>query len=437
MSTFSNFWNSCEEDFTRQWINLAEQLNQQLFEVKTDETIATSDIVRDFSNLFEQMNDDVNSNNRRSYCKVLFEYCELTQDWQNWGEWAETEISIGAGSDAPWLYYGLGRYLEEIGQLKKSIDYHQSGIAASQQTGDSLFLACNHLGAGIALQRYDKPKDAESHLIQALELFKAQSKTPLYLQAQTLVNLGSYYDRVSQGNDAIKCYQESAQILQRIGNYFDLGRILYSLGIAYLNLNQLIEAEQVFLEAKQLCIDNNNLYVLALNLYGIGWLEYKKGNFEDSQNYLEESIRQFKQVTKSGLEAVQLSFPEIEGNIYLVACAAYSKGSKPNFEAAEKYLEQAEKSYRRLDYAEVKLLNVLANRARIYEYSERWSAAISAFSELLVEGKRLNSTRIIADAAVHLTRIYQKKPASFTEWVGLIQKLGLSGISILAKKYFR
>lgn len=427
-------WNSCEEDICQHWIAIAEQLDEQLFEEKNDKAVSTAEIIADFRDLFDQMSADVNSSNRRSYCKALFNYCELTQDWRDWGDWTQKEIAKGVGTDAPWLYYGLGRYLEEIGQLQKSIDYHQAGISASEKAGNKMLLACNHLGSGIALQRYNKPDDAEYHLLQALELFKQQNH--LYLQAHTLVNLGSCYDRFAQSQKAIARYQQSAAILRKIGNYFDLGRILYSLGIAHLNLNQLKEAEKVFMEAQQLCDNTKNLYFLALTFYGIGWLEYKKSNFRNSQNYLENSLRQLKQAKQSGIAAIQLSFPEIEGNIYVLAAAAYSKGNEPNFEAAEKYLEQAETAYLQLDYADQKLLNVLANKARLYEYSQNWSAAGSEFLKLLAEGKRCKFIKTIADAAIHLVYIYYKKRASLIEWIRLLQKLGLLGLWGLAKGYF-
>jgi tetratricopeptide (TPR) repeat protein len=426
LQNYLDLWDSSNNIWTNNWLTKAQKLTDQLFSNQREKSESVTEIIVQLREIFEQMNYDVNVENRRSYCRVIFDYCELTQDWRDWGNWTQQEIELGVGTDAPWLYYGLGRYLEEIGQLQKSIDYHQAGIAASQEAEDQMFLACNHLGAGIALQRYNQPDDAESHLFQALKLFKQQKH--LYLQAHTLVNLGSLYDRFEQSKRAIIPYQESASILRTVGNYFDLGRILYSLAIAHLNLNQLTEAETVFSEAKQLCKDTENWYFLALNYYGIGWLEYKCNNFKKSQHYLEKSLRQIKKAKELGIGASQLSFPEIEGNIYVLAAAAYSKGSEPNFEAAQRYLEQAELAYNQLDYAEEKLLNVLANRARISEYSENWTKAIATFSELLKEGKRLNSQKKMGDAATHLVRIYRKKSASFWEWVKLLNQLEFFGI---------
>jgi tetratricopeptide (TPR) repeat protein len=430
IQSYLNLWDDSPDIWSENWVKQAQPLNEQLFNNHRENSQSITEIIENLREIFEQMIYDVNAQNRRSYCQVIFYYCELTQDWRDWGNWTQQEIAQGVGEDAPWLYYGLGRYLEETGKLQESIKYHQTGILASEKAQDQMFLACNHLGAGISLQRYNKPDDAEYHLLQALDLFKQQNH--LYLQAHTLVNLGSSYDRFDNSKQAIICYQESAEILLKIGNYFDLGRILYSLGIAHLHLNQLTDAKLVLLEAKKLCQSNNNLYFLALNFYGLGWLKYKQGKFKNAQNLLEYSIKQFNKAKELGV--FQLSFPESEGNIFVLTAAAYSKGLEPDFAAAETYLKLAETAYNRLDYAEMKLLNVLANRARIYEYSENWNEAISVFLELLYKGKRLKSMKTIADASSHLVFIYNKKSSSLIEWLKLLSKLGFSGIIGLLKK---
>ncbi len=431
IQNYLNLWDDSADIWSENWVKQAHPLNDKLFSNHRENSESTTEIILQLQEIFEQMIDDVNTENRRSYCQVIFNYCELTQDWRSFGEWVKAEIALKVEEDAPWLYYYLGRYLEETGKLKDSIDYHLLGIKESGKVEDKMFLACNHLGAGISLQRYNKPDDAEYHLLQALDLFKQQNH--LYLQAHTLVNLGSSYDRFDQSKQAIICYEDSADILRKIHNYFDLGRILYSLGIAHLHLNQLTEAKLVLLEAKQLCQDNNNLYFFALTLYGIGWLEYKQGNFKDAQKLLENSMTEFTKAKELGV--FPLSFPESEGNLYILAAASYSKGSEVNFAAAEKYLNLAETAYNQLDYPEMKLLNVLANRGRLYEYSANWQEAIATFSALLKEGKRLNSPNTIQDAATHLVYIYYKKSASFSQWFKLLNQLGFLGLKSLIKRF--
>ncbi|QEI42653.1 hypothetical protein BMF77_03264 [Dolichospermum sp. UHCC 0315A] len=54
-------------------------------------------------------------------------------------------------------------------------------------------------------------------------------------------------------------------------------------------------------------------------------------------------------------------------------------------------LNQAEKFYQQIDFNEKKIANVLANKARIYEYSEDWNNSIHAFLQLLETAKRIGS----------------------------------------------
>ncbi|MBO1058109.1 MAG: tetratricopeptide repeat protein [Dolichospermum sp. JUN01] len=334
-----------------------------------------------------------------------------------------------------WLYCALGRYLEEKGQFTESFKNHKKGIFASIVFEDEEFLAFNHLGAGITLQRSQKPKEAEWHLLQALDLFKQQNN--LYQRANTLVNLGSYYDRFNEGNKAISSYLESASILRSLGNSFDLGRILYSLGIAYLNVNNLEEAELTFIEGKDVSEGTGNLYFLSLMFYGLGWLEYKRGNFDESRSLLEEAMTKFNETKESTSLTIEAAYPESEGNIYLLAAAVAMKGEKHDVSAAYTYLNKAENFYEQIDFNQKKLANVLANKARIYEFLQNWNNAIHAFSELLQTGKNIKSMNTIADASVHLVRIHIKKSASLVEWLKLIEKLGFYGTMALLKVLFK
>ena len=120
----------------------------------------------------------------------------------------------------------------------------------------------------------------------------------------------------TSGNKAISSYLESASILRSLGNSFDLGRILYSLGIAYLNVNNLEEAELTFIEGKDVSEGTGNLYFLSLMFYGLGWLEYKRGNFDESRSLLEEAMTKFNETKESTSLTIEAAYPESEGNIY-------------------------------------------------------------------------------------------------------------------------
>lgn len=425
------FLKSCDDDFSNHWVKQADKYNQMLFGNNNAKNIDINQVIQDFRAVFDNINDDVNSINQRKFCKALFYYCEISQDYRDWGNWIQQEISKGVDKDGSWLYCALGRYLEENGKFTESFKYHQQGILVSIEFNDQEFLAFNYLGAGITLQRSQKSKEAEWHLQQALDLFQEQNN--LYQQANTLLNLGSCYDRFEQGKKAISSYLEAADILRNLGNIFDLGRVLYSLGVAYLNVGDLAEAESTFIEGKEVSESTGNLYFLSLIFYGLGWLEYKKGNFDESRNLLETAITKFTKTKETTSGFTQAAYPESEGTIYLLAGAVAMKGNQPDFAAAYTYLDKAEELFMQIDFNENKLANVLANKARIYEYSGDWDNAIRSFLKLLKIAKKGKYLNTAADAGVHLVRIHRKKSANLWEWLVLIKNLGFYGMMALIK----
>lgn len=368
------------------------------------------------------------------FCQAIFDYCEMSLDWREVGNWLKEELDrIDLNPDnndqnIAWLYFAYGRYLEETGKLNLSLQYHQRGIEVSQVNNDELHLALNSLGCGVTLQRFTEDTDIKKAIIyleQALFIFNKLDN--FYQQSNTLLNLGSCYDRLEQWENSIQSYQQSIQILEKLNNRFDFGRVLYSLGIVYLRNNNFKKAEEVFHKGQQFCEETQNIYYRSLIYYGMGWLEYIKNNFETAQNYLEIALIEFTKYKEESLKTSQVSFFETEGNLYILAGASYCKTQPIDQVKVNNYLNKAESAFKQLDHFELKLMNVLANRARLHEYQKNWDEAINLFSELFEKGKRFRKRKIMSDAIVHLVRIYQQNNSSVIEWITLIFRVGLLG----------
>lgn len=272
----------------------------------------------------------INNTNRLSFCKDFFDYCEMSQDWKSVGSLLSREISdlknelvSASKEEESWLYFAYGRYLEETGQLEQSLDYHRKGIALCKEIKHTTNLALNSLGAGISLQRYSSQEDIETalpYLKYAVEVFNSTNK---YQQANSLMNLGSCYDRLEQGNRSIQAYISCIEILERLNNRFDLGRAYYSLGMAYINCKQLGKAKKSFIEGQSCCEESSNAYYLSLIHYGYGLLAYRERRYRASQEILKKSIHGFNQYLEDYTVATKTSFYEIEGNLYLLAAASH------------------------------------------------------------------------------------------------------------------
>jgi tetratricopeptide (TPR) repeat protein len=366
--------------------------------------------IRGSNRLFDKLIETVNENNRLEYCKVLFHYCEMSQDWRQVGFWLEREIidfessRQGKISNAAWLYFAYGRYLEESGKLTQAAQRHLQGIDESEKYNDRLSLGLNKLGMGITMQRFDEKKDvrqASCYLIEAIDLFENNP----YQKANGLMNLGSCYDRLGEFDKAIESYLKCISILESLGNQFDLGRAFYSLGIAYIHKNELDNSDNAFSKGIEKCISSENLYFLAQNHYGFGWLEYKRGKFKESQKFLETAITEFNAYKSDCFGTGLSSFFENEGNIYLMASASYCKVEPVETEIVEYYLGRAKTAYQQIEHNDNKLNQVLANRARLYEAQKKWKAASGLFFELLVKGGARGDRKLVLNASKHLLDI--------------------------------
>lgn len=122
----------------------------------------------------------------------------------------------------------------------------------------------------------DESKDYEQG-ISVLE--KAEKKFPK--NTQIMYYLGNLYDRVGKPNKTISKMREVIELDQN--HFHALNYLSYTLAE---NGNDLDEAEQLALRA--LDLQPNNAYILDT----VGWVYYKKGNFEESIRYLEAAFKQ-------------------------------------------------------------------------------------------------------------------------------------------------
>ena len=418
-----------ERTVATHWITLAQQVSQELYGCRDFQAIA------EMRELFTQMTEDIrrgvaDEKTTLEYCRVVLTYCDLSNDWRDWSTWAQQVMGRVNSHDRVWLLYGQGRYLEEIGKLRESLMYHSDGLALCESLSienvqfPSHWIGMHWMGMGIVLQRSNRLRDAGHHLQRAVDVFEEEQDT--YQQANALANLASCQDRCGKHASAISRYGEAVALLREIDNRFDLCRILYSLGIAYMRGNQPYLARDAFLESQELGSTTGNYYFLALNYYGMAWLQYRLGDLDKAKHELEEGFRAFEQAIRLDPAAARPSFPEIQGNMYLLSGAIYARG--PDYDIASHYLDQAEHSYQQLDHHDNLLLKVLANQARVYEHSGNLEEAERLFFRLVENSKHLRSLLTCGDGGVHLVRIYQRRQAGIAEWAKLIWQLGLYGL---------
>jgi|GEM_PF-3842560 len=242
-------YNESFKNLSEQWLKKANEFNRKIFieNSKIEDFNKEIRLIKDKNCVFDKLISTDNKKHRIASCQAIFNYCEMSQDWRVLGIWLKQEIDQleiqevrkDCNQNVAWLYFAYGRYLEETGKFSQSSEFHKKGIEISKKHNDFLHLALNKLGIGIALQRFTKTHDiqkAVEYLVQATDFFRVNNF--LYQESNSLMNLGSCYDRLGKDNNAIESYEKSIDILKKLNNQFDLGRAYYSLGIVHVRNTQ-------------------------------------------------------------------------------------------------------------------------------------------------------------------------------------------------------
>lgn len=422
------------EIWANHWLKKTREYNQS---VEHD-----SQSIRDLQELFEQLIDGhtaLVASTRRDYCCQMLFYCDLTNDWRVWPQWAESLLPAASPEDKVWLLHGVARYYSEYDRYDESFAAHAEGIELCDQVGQagdgrstSYWRAAHFTGMSIVLQRKGDYDRALAYSRRSVAIFEELGET--YRHAYALANLASCHERKADHGPAIAHYLDAIELLKEIDNQFELGMVYYSLGISYTFDNQAIEAAEAFDRSIELCSQSRNLHQLSNAYYGRAMLNYRLGRFDQSKADMERSFRTFQEANRDWPSIYASAFPVTQGNKFLFAGALYVKTGE--LETALTYLHRAEEFYRLSEANEVHLAKVDANRARVYErYGDLtgdYGRAEERFVQLVETGKHLHSPSMVGDAAVHLVRIYRKRRASLAEWVRLMRRLGLKGVTGLA-----
>lgn len=257
-------------------------------------------------------------------CEIFYRYCEITNTWNYWVNWAQMAIEKKIYSYEGLLYYGLGRSFEEYDNLEKSGIYHRQGIYYSKRDNNKQMLALNCFGLGIVLYRINSSR-SKDFLKIACKLFK-QNNEPYYLGC-AYSDLGGYYyrkknlqkkDHLFEGTHFLskiirilskiirRCKlitRNSVNSIQSIAFYFmaiithkkksycwDMDRILYSLGCAFLDLKVIrCLSYYIFKSAEKIAIENNSNRYFALTQYGLGKYYYQRGEYNSALKYLQNA----------------------------------------------------------------------------------------------------------------------------------------------------
>jgi tetratricopeptide (TPR) repeat protein len=108
--------------------------------------------------------------------------------------------------------------------------------------------------------------------------------------ARALGDLASVLDLEGDAEQAIPLYEESADLLRRLGLEYELGTVLSNLGVCQMSLGRLDEAERLYAEAVELCRKSGRDEQLAISLFNLGRMSMLQGRPEAAGERFEEAL---------------------------------------------------------------------------------------------------------------------------------------------------
>jgi tetratricopeptide (TPR) repeat protein len=169
-------------------------------------------------------------------------------------------------------YYNIGTVYYEMGDMEKAEVNFKKAISLSNDAD-----AHSHYYLGNIYRDRGKPDDAFAEWQKAASMYEK-----FYLPRYEMAN---YYFINGRIEDAIKEYKT---IIAIEPDNPDFASIYANLGFLLIDTDKLDEAEKSFKKGREVNQDKGKDFYFQ---DGIGWLSYKKGNYKEAIEMLEESMK--------------------------------------------------------------------------------------------------------------------------------------------------
>ncbi|MBI5749428.1 MAG: tetratricopeptide repeat protein [Nitrospinae bacterium] len=168
-------------------------------------------------------------------------------------------------------YYNIGLLYYEKGDMEKAEANFKKSISLSNKDAHS------HYYLGNIYRERGKLDDAFAEWQRATSMYEK-----FYLPRYEMAN---YYFMNGKIEDAIKEYKT---IINIEPDNPDFASIYANLGFLLIDTNKPDEAEKTFKKGREINKDKEKDFYF---LDGLGWLNYKKGNYEESIKILEDAVK--------------------------------------------------------------------------------------------------------------------------------------------------
>lgn len=176
---------------------------------------------------------------------------------------------------------------------RDALYYAREAIKQSSSAGDKKRLALAYINAGTVLRNTGASDKALDYFFNAINLTETMNLPKI--KADALHKISVTFLLIRDFDDALQYGKEEVLIWKEMHDNYGLSKAKNALGLIYLNLNRLEEAEKNLLEARELAKKIGDADLLFKPLLNLGDLAISQKEYDKALKYIEESLEISKQ----------------------------------------------------------------------------------------------------------------------------------------------
>ena len=213
-------------------------------------------------------------------------------DWQKALEFYTQALtvfrSLGSTPNEAIILNNIGIAYYESGEHQRGLDYLQQALPLIRAGGNKNSEGYTLLNIGRAYRRLGEFQKALDHDSQALVIQRQTGSRAN--EAETLDEMGVAYSAQGQHEKALEYHRQAAEIQKATGNVRREAVALMNLGETYNRLEQPDKALEPFTQSLSILRSIGDLNSAAIALQGLARAEQKRGNLEDANKHIGESV---------------------------------------------------------------------------------------------------------------------------------------------------
>lgn len=271
---------------------------------------------------------------------------------------------------------GAGQALAGLRQFDLAEGHLASARVRAEEVGDPALIAAAANAAGFLAFRARRFAAARQIFQHGIDRLRASGIDDGEALGKLLSNLGRVYVELGLPAQALTCLQEASACLRRAADPAHRALLLFNMGIACERQQDYTQAETYLQQAEALLGIQNNLALLGTVKRSLGMLALDRGQWQDAETYLTDSLHLARQSHDD------------EGTAQALVELARLRVRRGDPERARGEAAEAEALARRIqDEAEaaravVADAEALRAAGRLDEAAERYTTAIRTFERL-------------------------------------------------------